>query len=243
MNLHYLQHAPFEGLAHIQAWASRRGHRISATRLFAGEVPPHGQKIDLLIVLGGPMGVHDESQYPWLSDEKRSLETAIRSGTKVLGICLGAQLLADVLGAKVYPNQEKEIGWFPIELTDEGRRSPLGVLGRKRTVFHWHSDTFELPKGAMQLARSEACENQAFQYEGSVLGFQFHLEMTSQSVSRLIQNCRGDLALGPYVQESGTIKSLGSTHAPRLHKALDLMLDRWTSKDSPRTVPAVSQSI
>lgn len=227
MNLHYLQHAPFERLARFRSWARRRGLGVAGTRLFAGEPLPAGEGIDLLVVLGGPMGVHDEPRHPWLSDEKRFMEGALGRGVKVLGVCLGAQLLAAVLGARVYPNRERELGWLPIELTEDGRRSPLGTLGRRRTVFQWHGDTFDLPRGGKNLAASVACEHQAFAHGDSVLGLQFHLEMTPAAVAEIIRNCPEDAGAGPFMQEPGTMKRLAPRYAPGLHAALDAMLDRW----------------
>src|SRR5690606_32591469 len=114
---------------------------------------------------------------PWMKEEKKLIEKAILKGKRVIGICLGAQLIADVLGARVFPNKEKEIGWFPIELTEEGQKSPFFAgFNKTETVFHWHGDTFEIPKGAEHIASSKVCENQAFLFDHKVLGLQFHLE-------------------------------------------------------------------
>jgi len=201
MRIHYFQHVPFEGLGSIERWIDARRYHLAATRLYQNEPLPETDSFDWLIVMGGPMGVHDEDRLPWLVGEKRLIEQAIRQGKVVLGICLGAQLIADVLGAKVYPNRFREIGWFPVDLTEAGQRSPLfGFLPKRLEVFHWHGDTFDLPSGAAHIARSEACTHQAFVYDERVIGLQFHLESTPKGVEDLILNCSGELVEGSYIQ-------------------------------------------
>ena len=201
MRIHYLQHVPFEGLGSIEQWMSSHRYHLAATRLYRNDPLPRVDNIDWLIVMGGPMGVHDEDELPWLVSEKRMIEGAIRQGKVVIGICLGAQLIADVLGARVYPNRFKEIGWYPIELTETGQQSPLfGFLPRRLDVFHWHGDMFDLPADAVHIARSEACQHQAFVYDKRVVGLQFHMESTSVGVDALIQNCSGELVEGRYIQ-------------------------------------------
>ncbi|MBI4388853.1 MAG: type 1 glutamine amidotransferase, partial [Nitrospinae bacterium] len=174
MRLHYLQHVPFEDLANIEVWARNKGHRISQTRFFANEPLPPVEAFDWLVVLGGPMNIYEEDRYPWLADEKRFIAQAVERKKVVLGICLGAQLLADVLGGKVVKNAHKEIGWFPVSLTGEGQRSAVTRnLPQRFPAFHWHGDTFHLPTGCERLAESEACANQAFAYQGRAVGLQF----------------------------------------------------------------------
>lgn len=199
MKLHYLQHVPFEGLGSIESWAKARRAQISRTRLFAGEALPSADEIDLLIVLGGPMGVYDDRDYPWLVREKEFLKQAIDTGTRILGVCLGAQLIADVLGARVYPNDHKEIGWFPIEgVRAPGKIGPL--LARASEVFHWHGDTYDLPSGATHLAKSRACKNQAFSVGDQILALQFHLETTRNAARALIDHCGHEIVNAPYIQ-------------------------------------------
>jgi len=201
MNLHYLQHVPFEGLGSIAAWAEEGGHQVNATRLYLGEPLPDPALVDLLVVLGGPMSVHDQQLYPWLGDEKRFLEQALRRSIPTLGICLGAQLLATVLGARVFVNRHKEIGWFPVEATENAASSPIfSFFPPIIEVFHWHGETFELPRGAKHLARSAACPHQAFSFGDNVIALQFHLETTPNAAAALVANCGGDLQPGPYVQ-------------------------------------------
>lgn len=227
MRIHFLQHVPFEGPAGIGVWASGKGHGTSLTPLFEDAELPDYDDFDWLVVMGGPMGIHDDAKYPWLVREKQFLRESIDRGKTVVGICLGAQLIAEALGARVYRNAHKEIGWLPIELTDEGRESRLLVFFSHRfEVFQWHGDTFDLPEGAVHLARSEGCEHQAFLYDGRVLGLQFHLESTHESVGELVANCADEILPGPYVQ--GAERMLAATEGDfvRIHHALFGILDR-----------------
>jgi GMP synthase-like glutamine amidotransferase len=227
MRIHCLQHVPFEGPAGIADWAVRRGHSLTSTPLFAGGTLPDRSDFDWLVVMGGPMGVHDEGAYPWLSREKGLLREAIEAGKTLVGICLGAQLIADVLGARVFRNEHKEIGWLPVELTGEGRASEIfGFLPARLPVFHWHGDTFDLPDGARHLAGSEACRNQAFLYRERVLGLQFHLESTPRSVSDIVANCADEIVPGPYVQSAERMLAATDEDFRRIHQALFGILDR-----------------
>ncbi len=201
MRVHYLQHVEFEGLGSIEPWLLAAGHRITRTRLYAGDRPPASDDFDWLIVMGGPMGANDDATLPWLAAEKRLIREAVDDGKRVLGICLGAQLIAAVLGAEVYRNAEREIGWFEIRRTSHAATHGLGrVLPQRADVFHWHGDTFDLPPGAVALAESDACRNQAFAVGDHVLALQFHLETTPAAAAALIDHCRDELTDGPYVQ-------------------------------------------
>ncbi|MFA7593604.1 MAG: type 1 glutamine amidotransferase [Thiohalobacteraceae bacterium] len=201
MRIHFLQHVAFEDLASIHDWIGRGGHAVSGTRLYAGEGLPHPDRVDLLIVLGGPMGVYDIDAHPWLTAEKMFLRQVIDAGRRVLGICLGAQLIADVLGARVYRNAQREIGWFPVTRTAAAVHSPLGTLLPERfDAFHWHGDTFDLPPGAVHLARSAACRHQAYAIDGRILGLQFHLETTPASARALIEHGMDELRDAPGIQ-------------------------------------------
>jgi GMP synthase (glutamine-hydrolysing) len=157
--------------------------------------------------MGGPMNIYEEKEYPWLAAEKRFIEKAIEKDKIVLGICLGAQLIADVLGARVVRNRYKEIGWFPVSLRPEGLASvPFQGFPDEFQALHWHGDTFSLPAGAAMLAESEACPAQAFSANDSrVLALQFHLESSVESVRALIRNCSNELVDGEYVQGADAI--------------------------------------
>lgn len=225
MKIHSLQHVPFEDLASIADWAQARGHEVSITHLYQNTSLPDVSDLDMLVVLGGPMNVDDEHLFPWLSPEKQLIAQAIQAKKLVLGICLGSQLIASVLGARVHPNIHKEIGWFPVSLTIEGSRSPvLAGFPATFSAFHWHGDTFELPPGAVHLAQSEACRHQAFSFGRTVLGLQFHLESTIESVTRMLDHEADDLTDGPFVQTQEAIMTAGhhfETSMTLMHRLLD----------------------
>ncbi len=199
MRIHWLQHVPFEDLGCIAPILIGQGHSLSATPWYV-DTPavPAPDAFDALIVMGGPMGVADEAQYPWLSGEKRLIRAALDAGKPVLGICLGAQLIAHVLGAPVTRNPEPEIGWFDVERTDAGRGHPLlaGIPERMR-VFHWHGDTFDLPDGAVHLASTPVCAHQAFSLGPRVLALQFHLEATAGDLETWFVGHTAEIAATP----------------------------------------------
>lgn len=206
MRVHYLQHVSFEGLGSIEPVLNDKGHPLSSTQLYKNEPLPSVNDFDWLIVMGGPMGIYDDDQYPWLSDEKRFIKAAIDEGKIVLGICLGAQLIADVMGAAVIQNPHREIGWFNINPLPDVNATILGpVFSAPVEVFHWHGDAFDIPVGAVSLAESEACSRQGFIFDNRVVGFQFHLEITLSSASALIENCRNDLDGSAYVQSEAVM--------------------------------------
>ena len=229
MRIHALLHVPFEGIGHIGNWAAAGGHQLTATRLYAGEDLPPVDTFDRLVIMGGPMNINQESRYPWLKQEKHYIAKAVQENCTIIGICLGAQLLADVLGARVYPGDHKEIGWFPITLTEVGRNAPLcsGLSGQP-DVFHWHGDTFELPRGAALLARSEGCTNQAFLYEERILGLQFHLESTPDTVRQIVANCRDELVADTYVQSETELLHPAAGTYNRINEAMEVILDKFT---------------
>ena len=201
MRIHYLQHVPFEDLANIGLWAADRGHEVRGTRLYRGDAFPDLDSLDLLVILGGPMNVDDYRTYPWLSDERQFIHEAIDQGKAILGVCLGGQLVARALGAKVVRNSHVEIGWFPVSLTDDGHSSRyFREFPHEFMAFHWHGDTFDIPEGARRLAGSAVCCNQAFQYGRNVLGVQFHLEYTNESIRRMIDHCGAELVEGLHIQ-------------------------------------------
>jgi GMP synthase-like glutamine amidotransferase len=209
MNLHYLQHVPFEGLANLEEWAAKEGFSISAVKLFADQALPDMADVDWLVVMGGPMNIYEEDLYPWLAREKKFIAEAIENNKIVLGICLGAQLISDVLGGKVYRNGQKEIGWFPVSLTPEaGNSTVFASLPPRFMAFHWHGDTFQLAPGATRIAHSDACAIQAFEANGErVIGLQFHLESSAESIRLLIDNCGDELSPAPYIQRAPEIVS------------------------------------
>lgn len=202
MRLHTIQHVPFEGAANIGAWAEDQGWEVSATHIYRLDKLPDPDLFDWLVVMGGPMNIYEESEYPWLAAEKKFIGKTVEKGKVVIGVCLGAQLVADVLGGRVTRNAHKEIGWFPVSLTPEGEKSvAFQGLPNRFQAFHWHGDTFSLPPGAVMLAESEACAAQAFSANGGrVLALQFHLESSVESIRAIIQNSANELVDGKYIQ-------------------------------------------
>jgi GMP synthase (glutamine-hydrolysing) len=201
LHIHWLQHVPFEGLGTIEDWVKRAGHRLSGTRLWNEDPFPSVTDIDWLIVMGGPMGTADEDRFPWLVGEKRFIENCLSAGKRVLGICLGAQLVAEALGATVAQNPQREIGWFPVRF-DLNACADAGwdLFPEKLTVFHWHGDRFETPAGATLLAESDACDRQAFAFGKNVLALQFHLETAAAGAAALIEHCGDELTEGDFIQ-------------------------------------------
>lgn len=180
MRLLLLQHDPLDGPGALTDWAAERGYSVTICLICQGEALPSLESFDLLVSLGGPMGAYEEEKHPWLAAEKEYLRQALTAGKKILGLCLGAQLLADALGGKAFRHTCKEFGWQPIEPMEAGAVWFGGSSVFK--AFQWHGDTYSLPPGAVQLARNEAAEQQAFLIEGpcggKALGLQFHLEWT-----------------------------------------------------------------
>lgn len=212
MRVHYFQHVAFEGLGSIAAWLTARGIEIAGTRVDQAAAWPELADVDWLIVLGGPMSVNDEQRHAWLVAERAFIRAAVEQGKRVLGICLGAQLIASALGAKVYPNTAREIGWFPITAVPGAPDHSAFHFPAAALVFHWHGDTFDLPVGSIHLARSLACENQAFQVGRRVVGLQCHLETTPESARALVAHCRAELQPAAYVQSEQAILSAPEGH-------------------------------
>ncbi len=200
-----LQHVPFEGPGSIATWLSERGAAVQTTRLFHSPVLPDVRSVDLVIAMGGPMSVTHEHEHPWLKQEKAFIREAVNHGTAVLGICLGAQMIASAMGAHVFANAHKEIGWFPVQAVptdaDAFRFPP------QTTVFHWHGETFDLPPGAVHLAKSAGCNHQAFQIGQYAIGLQFHLETTPETAGQIIQHCRSELVAGEYIQTEQELRA------------------------------------
>jgi len=206
MRVRVLQHVPFEGPAAIEPALCAAGHELAVTRLDAGAPLPALADFDWLVVLGGPMSVHDEAEHAWLAPEKRLVRAAVEGGRRVLGVCLGAQLIAASLGAAVTRNSEREIGWYPVARAPGAQASPLGrALPARFPAFHWHGETFALPPGALHLASSEACAEQAFAIGERVLGLQFHVETTREAAAALVEHCADELVPGRWVQGAGAI--------------------------------------
>lgn len=206
MRIQVIQHVPFEGPGCIADWAVDRGHTLSTTHAYLGATAPDPATLGLIVILGGPMGADDDEACPWLRKEKRYIEEALKAGTPILGICLGAQLIARILGAPITSNPEREIGWFEVRTTPEARQL-CPALPQTLRAFHWHSDTFGLPAEAVPVGASGACAHQGFFAGRHVLGLQFHLESNRRSVAQLVNHCRGELKGGPFVQTEDSMLS------------------------------------
>lgn len=229
MRIHIVQHVAFEGPGAIADWAKERGHSVEATEQFRGGRLPAIDEFDYLVIMGGPMSANDDTQFEWLAGEKRLIAEALRDQKAILGVCLGAQLVANVLGARVFRNREKEIGWLPVRLCSEAAGSRLfGGLPAEMTVLHWHGETFDLPRDAVHLAESDLCRNQAFEIGGRVLALQFHLDVQPEGLEELIANSAADLTPGPAVQTAEEIRAsahLSQGLRPTLYTILDRMAE------------------
>ena len=205
MNIHYLQHVPHEGPGYIEEWAKQRNYNLTATKLFEEEHSyPEMTDFDLLVIMGGPMSVFDIDKYSWMNEEMSFISHAIAEGKSMLGICLGAQLIAHFLGAKMKKSPETEIGWFPVFKVSD--HSLLSEIPDEFTAFHWHGEMFEIPPGAEHIFSSEGCSNQGFVYYDNVVGIQFHFETTPLSVEEMLANEEVDRLSGKYIQTSKEIQ-------------------------------------
>jgi GMP synthase (glutamine-hydrolysing) len=225
MRIRVFQHVPFEGPANIGEWALTHGHSLDVTKLYEDAEPPGPDEYDLLVVMGGPMNIYEYDKHPWLGGEKRAIARAVEAGRAVLGVCLGAQLIADVLGGLVTANEHKEIGWFETGLTREARAADVFKHFPDRFMaYHWHGDTFQIPPGAVHAARTGPCANQAFIYGRKIVGLQFHIETSFDSMNALIENCADEIKPAPFVQDAETMQRQAAEHLPGMRPLLDGLL-------------------
>jgi GMP synthase-like glutamine amidotransferase len=232
MRIHCLQHLAFENPGTIKEWAEEKGHLLSYTYFYEDKFrfPPIGE-IDVLLIMGGYMNVDEEQKFPWLVQEKEYIQHAISAGKKIIGICLGAQLIAVALGCKVYPAKEKEIGFFPIQFTKNALEHPFfDHFNNPYTVFHWHGDTFNLLENAQLIASTTTCKNQAYLIGNNVLALQFHLEVNETIVSEMLLHDGHELQeVGSYIQQQTDIKK--SFHSLQQNKKdFYLLLDKFLVK-------------
>ncbi len=199
MLVHCLMHIPFEGPARFEEYFSALGWDLERVRLYEGQALPDAREVEFLLVMGGPMSVYEEDKYWFLSQEKALIRELVLREVPVIGVCLGAQLIAAALGAKVYPGPAREIGFFPIR-RNEAAKDLFPSLPDEFVAFHWHGDTFDVPDGAVHLFSSQAVKNQGFLFK-KALALQFHLEVDRKAVEDLVENCKDDLVdSGEFVQ-------------------------------------------
>lgn len=225
MRVCILQHVPFEEPGNILCWLKDKNAQVDYCRVFANDPLPAIEMYDLFLLLGGSMSANDERHYPWLTAEKAYLRTLVAADKAVVGICLGAQLIAEAMGGRVYNNHTNEIGWFDIHLNPN--ESNLLGLPERMKVFHWHGETMELPQGARLLASSEQCANQVFLLKDRVLGSLCHFEATAESVNSTLMHCFDELAgdLGAYIQDARTIQSIPESHYETMQGWMSNILD------------------
>jgi GMP synthase-like glutamine amidotransferase len=230
MRLSIIKHMTFEGPGAVAAWAMERGHSVAITEQELGQPMPSQRDFDGLVLMGGPMSVNDEDRYAWLRGEKALVRETLAAGKKILGICLGAQMIASALGAKVRPNALKEIGWFPLETVAGSEGNALWkAVPRTLPVFHWHGETFDLPSGAAHLARSAACEHQAYALGTRVLALQCHLEVDAVSLREMVEGGRDELDLAqPFIQNEQVMLNQPESLA-RLAPLIRALLDGWVA--------------
>ena len=231
MRIRCLQHVDYRDRAYLPEWAAAAGVEWQASLVPRDGLPAAGE-FDALVIMGGPMSVWQERAHPWLAEEKRLLAQLLDAHTPVLGICLGAQLLAEVLGARVYPGEHKEIGWFPVQTFAQGRDTgPGAVLPDDFETFFWHGDSFDLPPTATRIASSAAFPNQAFACDRAI-GLQFHLEVTPEWVRRLAERDAHELVTAPFIQPAATILSRpASTYADN-NALMSRLLAHWLGTGS-----------
>lgn len=224
-----LRHVPFEDLGLLEPLLRERGYRVSSIDVPTADLTALDVLApDLLVVLGGPIGAYEVDSYPFLAREIALLEERLREARPVLGLCLGSQLMARALGARVYPGPRPEIGWGPLSLTEDGRRSCLRHLNGA-AVLHWHGDTFDLPDGARRLASSEICENQAFTWERAALGLQFHAEACGPALERWFVGHAHEIAHTPDVTVS-QLRADSERHSPILAPRGRRCFEDWLSE-------------
>jgi GMP synthase (glutamine-hydrolysing) len=225
MRVHVLQHAAYEGPGEIAVWAEKRGHTVKVSHLYRGDALPALAAFDALVIMGGEMNIYQYRDWPWLQAESEFIQAALQHGKPAVGICLGAQFLADALGSRVVQNSVHELGWFPVTWTAASRER-FPQLPSASTVLHWHGDRFGLPPGATRLAASEGCAEQGFVVPGKALGLQFHMEVDPALV-KLYVDSQGSWPAGKYVQVPAQILVEAGKHCEANRSLLHGMLDNF----------------
>lgn len=225
MKIAVLQHAAYEGPGEIAVWAEQHGHSVATHHLYRGDTLPALEDFDLLVIMGGEMNIYQYRQWPWLKPETEFIKAAIKADKPAIGICLGAQFLADAYGARVVQNPVHELGWHPINWTAEARAA-YPALPASSSVLHWHGDTYGLPEDAQRLADSEGCPEQGFLIEGKCLALQFHMEVDPDLVNLYVQS-QGEWPSGKFVQKPEQILAEAAANCARNRALLHGMLDAF----------------
>ena len=227
MRIQCFHHIPWEGRAFLPEWAATAGHEWDVTLVPQAERLPDPSSFDALVIMGGPMSLCERDRPPWLSVEKAYLERVLQRELPFLGICLGAQMLAEIYGGRVSRGPQSEIGWFPLRLAQERHDTWIGdALPENLTTFFWHDDVFETPREATRIAGTAASEHQAFVL-GSSLALQFHLEVTPEWAAHLATRDADQLVPGRYVQSAADILGQPVALYQRNNAAMNGLLTRW----------------
>lgn len=228
MKIHALLHASFESVGCIESWAFHNNHSLSCTNTYLNEPLPDINTFDFLIIMGGPQSPREQNIYPYLTKEINLIKSSIDANKLILGFCLGAQLIAEALGATTPRSPEKEVGIWPITLTDEGKKDTLfKSFDNSFNVIHWHNDMPGIPKGAVLLASSAGCPHQAFRYMDRVYGLQFHMEITQDNAKTMCFHCADDLKPSKFTQSK---EDLLNSDFSSINQKMNLILDRLTNE-------------
>lgn len=231
MHVTALRHVPFEDLGAFAPALSVRLRRYAYFDVGADDLATFDPLApDLLIVLGGPIGVYEEDRYPFIAEELRVIRRRLSAGRPIMGICFGAQLIAAAMDARVYPSGGKEIGFAPITLTPAGRASCLAPFADDPIALHWHGDTFDLPEGATLLASTPACVNQAFSAGPNVIAFQFHPEGGGAFERWLIGHANEISGAGININR---LRADHAIHGERIAQKADAVLGAWLEQIKP----------
>ena len=203
MRIHLMEHEPVSLSLNIMRWAEKNQHQIIPVNAAGSDPMPALRDLDRLIIAGGPQHIWEEGRHPWLGAEKEFISRAVQAGKTILGICLGAQLIAEAMGGKVFSNRFKALGWYDVSLTADGISSSIFEdVPERFTIFQWHSDRYTLPPECIRLAASPAAENQAFlSTDNRILGIQFHPDFDCGTIAHMIKTLGKEYPRGPYVTE------------------------------------------
>lgn len=218
-----IYHVAFEDAGTLGPVLKERGVELTYLQAGRDDLSP-ALDADLVLVLGGPIGIYEIDRYPFLKDELAIVEKLVKKGTPIVGICLGAQALAAVLAARVYPGKQAELGWDQLILTDEGKASPLGLLEGLH-ILNWHGDTFDLPTGATRLASTPVTPNQAFSYGPNVLALQFHVELEGRDMERWLIGHTMELA--KHKVDLAQMRAETARYAPPTNEASRALFRAW----------------